>query len=130
LAANAQNVINLSDANLTYKYAGGLGDTASYATVYTRIMTPNSTYSLWYNMKIKITEVSATTSTTIILKARMFPTDAWSTVTTHTYKGTGADTTVVYQEITTKKSWNQYAIVITPTTGKVKLTTLDAAFRK
>lgn len=130
VSVSAQNILSLSDANLTYKYAGVVSDTATNAAPFTKIVTPNSTFSLWYNMKVKITEATASTATAIALKARMFPTDAWTTLTTIVYYGTGTDTTVAYQQIATKMAWNYYGLVLTPTTGRVKLTTFDAAFRK
>ena len=130
LSMQAQNVIALSDANLMFKYAGLATDTVSQTRTWNMTITPNSTYSLWYNMSVKITEVAATTQTAVALRAKMFDTDAWSTITTVNYKGTGSDTTIAFQEITTKKSWNYYNILITPTNGKIKATFIKAAFRK
>lgn len=127
---SAQNIMNLSEANLYYKYTGVATDTASIGGTLNKVIVPNSTWGLYYDVKFKITEVSATTSTAVAFQGRKFNGDAWSTITTITYRGTGTDTTAYYTQVSTKQFYNEYRLLITPANGKVKLTTLEAYFRK
>lgn len=106
-----------------YYYFGGSAtvDTASTGGAWSKIIMPNKPQILFYDMRVKITEVTATTSTAIALKAKKMDTDAWTTVTTITYKGTGSDTTVVFSEASTATHWRFYQWVVTPANGKVKV---------
>jgi len=121
----------LSDANLYYGYTGLPTDTVSWSRPWSKTIVPNATFTLYYDALVKITEVAASAQTAVLWQGRKFDTDTWSTITTVNYKGTGADTSIYFTQVTTKQFYNQYRLLVTPTTtGKVKITYLKAYFRK
>lgn len=127
--AQAQNTLN--DSYLYYGYTGVSTDTVSWSRPWSKIITPNATFPLYYDALVKVTEVAASAQTAILWQGRKFDTDSWSTITTVNYKGTGSDTSVYFTQVSTRQFYNQYRLLVTPTTtGKVKITYLKAYFRK
>lgn len=121
----------LSDGNLYYAYTGLSTDTVSWSRPWSKTIIPNATFPLYYDALVKITEVAASAQTAVLWQGRKFDTDAWSTITTVNYKGTGADTSIYFTQVSTRQFYYQYRLLVTPTTtGKVKITYLKAYFRK
>ena len=102
LTASLQAQRTMEFATFYDSYVGVATDTASAAGTWSKYITINKGDAFYYDAQIKITEVSATTSTAVALQGRKFDTDAWSTITTVTYKGTGTDTTITYTANTNK----------------------------
>lgn len=113
-----------------HEFVGIATDTSSTGGAWSKIIMPNKPDRLFYDFRVKVTEVSATTSATIVLKGKKMDTDAWTTITTQGYKGTGADTTVTFAEVSTATFWRFYQVVVTPANGKLKTTFIKSAFKK
>jgi len=108
-------------------------DTVSVGNTWSKALLPNKGVRLMYNIRFKITEVSAVTNATpvaIALQGKVFDTDTYSTITTHQYHGTGSDTTVTYSEASTASVYRYFNILVTPASGKVKTTFLKASFKQ
>ena len=96
-------------------------DTATNAAPWSFTIMPNKGNTVWYTFAVKITEVSATTSTVIQLQHKKFAYQAWANLgSAITYKGTGTDTTALFTEESTKTFARYIRVLVTPADGKVK----------
>lgn len=129
-AQHVSPAVELGADQWYYKFTGAVTDTASTGGAWSKIIMPNKPERLFYDFRVKITEVSATTSTAVAFKAKKMAGDAWTTVTTTTYKGTGTDTTITFAETSTASFYRFYQIVCTPANGKVKAETVEMALKK
>ena len=120
----------MGDGNLYFNMSTTAADTASAAGTWSKSFYPNCTFGLFHSVALKITEVSATTSTVCVWRVRTFPTQSWTTLNTITYKGTGSDTTMFVTEVSNKKYGMEYGWLITPANGKVRVTTAQGKFWK
>jgi hypothetical protein len=130
MAAISANELTLNDGKLYYKYDGTAADTSSVYTTWNKIVAPNATYALFYNFAVKITEVTATTATDVTLQGMKFDNGTYVPIDTVRYYGTGADTTILFTQESTKQFYNYYKIISKPANGKVKTTYIRAFFRK
>lgn len=105
-------------------------DTSSAGGAWSKIIMPNKPDRLFYDYRVKVTEVSATTSATITFKGKKIDTDNWTPIDTLTYHGTGTDTTVTFAEVATSTFWRFHQIVIAPANGKLKTTFIKASFKR
>jgi hypothetical protein len=74
----------------------------------------------YYDFQVGLHEITSPFKATSVLKARKFSTDAWTTLTTSTYYGTGTDTVINYVSETNKSFYRYYKFTITRITGKGK----------
>lgn len=112
------------------KFTGTSADTSSVYNVWSKIIMPNKPDRLFYDFRVKVTEVSATTNTSIVLKGKKMAGDAWTPIDTIQYYGAGTDTTVIFSEVSTAVFWRFLQVYIAPANGKVKTTTIETAFKK
>ena len=106
-------------------------DTATNAAPWSFTIQPNKGNTVWYTFAVKITEVSATTSTVIQLQYKKFAYQAWANLgSAITYKGTGTDTTALITEESTKTFARYLRVLVTPANGKVKTTFIHASFKQ
>jgi hypothetical protein len=106
-------------------------DTATNAAPWSFTIIPNKGNTLWYTFAVKITEVSATTSTVIQLQHKKFAYQAWANLgSAITYHGTGSDTTALITEESTKTFARYLRILVTPANGKVKTTFILPSFKQ
>ena len=131
--ASAQTAIpvNMSADQWFVSYTGSATlDTSSVGGTWSKALLVNKGVKLFHNIRVKITEVSATTQTVITLQGKVFDTDTYATIgSAITYKGTGADTTVTFSEASTATTWRYFNVLIAPANGKVKTTFLKASFK-
>lgn len=105
-------------------------DTSSVGGAWYKEFMPNKGERLFYDFRVKVTEVSATTSATIVLAGKKMDTDTYVTITTQPYKGTGADTTISFTEASTASFYRFFRVTVTPANGKLKTAFIKAAFKK
>lgn len=116
----ASTVIQAQDKSYSFKLNKSLNIYNNYAPVshfnftsedsvdavdslYTIDITLNQTYPVMYDIRHKLTKVSGTPTTNVILQSKMFESDSWSTVSTVAWSGTTADTTIRFTELSTAK---------------------------
>lgn len=128
VGANAQRTLNVD--SYYDIYTGLATDTVSQTRTWNMYFAPNKGERLFYDFRVKLTEVVATTQTAVALQGKKMDTDSWSTITTLNYKGTGTDTTLVFAETSTASFYRFFNILITPSSGKVKPTFIKVAFKK
>lgn len=108
-------------------------DTVTVGNTWSKALLVNKGQRLMYNIRFKVTEVSAVTNATpvaIALQGKVFDTDTYTTITTLQYHGTGSDTTVTFSEASTASVYRYFNILVTPASGKVKTTFLKASFKQ
>jgi hypothetical protein len=108
-------------------------DTVTVGNTWYKEILPNKGQRLMYNIRVKITEVSAVSAGTpvaVALQGKVFDTDTYTTITTLNYRGTGSDTTLTYSEASTPQVYRYFKVLITPASGKVKTTFIKASFKQ
>jgi hypothetical protein len=102
-------------------YTGLAKDTVSATdTAFTYEYTVNKATPLFYNIACKVLKVSAG-SCSISIQGRIFNTDAYTNITTYTFAGSQADTTVVFTQNTTAQFYRTYRIKVLYVSGKTKV---------
>jgi hypothetical protein len=98
------------DSWLTYTMPTGTNaTTATDSTWYYTFWVLNKT-PVKYDFKVRLTKVSGTTrSVPVVLKAKKFLSDSWSTITTTTWY-TGVDTTILFNQTTTIQYYKYWQI--------------------
>jgi len=118
----------------SYAYVGSSTlDTVSVGNTWSKALLVNKGSKVFYNIRFKLTEVSAVTAATpvaVALQGKVFDTDTYTTITTLNYRGTGSDTTLTYSEASTGQIYRYFNILVTPASGKVKTTFLKASFKQ
>lgn len=113
-----------------FDYTGVATDTVGTGTTtWSKEIIVNKPQMLYYNNQLKVTKVSGSPRATIKLQGKLFSTDAYTDITTTSYYGTTADTTINYTQVTTKQAYRYYRQLITATAGKTKVTWLKASFK-
>jgi hypothetical protein len=134
--ANAQTAtpIQFTPDQWFVSYTGSATlDTVSVNNTWYKEILPNKGQRLMYNIRVKITEVSAVSAGTpvaVALQGKVFDTDTYTTITTLNYRGTGTDTTLTYSEASTAQVYRYFKVLITPASGKVKTTFVKASFKQ
>jgi hypothetical protein len=83
-----------------YEYTLGASDTVSNNdTLWSAELLTNKIAPLLYNIKVKLTKVSGTPKSTVYLQGKLFSDDTWVNITSLTYGGTTADTTINWSNI-------------------------------
>lgn len=120
----------LSSGVYYYGYTGAASDTVStYKTTLYKYIYPEKPQMLYYQKQVKLSKVSGTVRDSIFLKARMWDTDTWTTISTNTFTGTVTDTVINYTQTTTKQIYRQYMFYLKTTSGKSKLTWIYATYK-
>ena len=127
VVANAQ----LKNGAFYYAYTGLASDTAGVGTTtFTKTISVNTDDATYYMAKVKVSDVTAGATGTVALKGRVFPDDAWTTITTTTWAGGGTDTTIVFTGQTNKNFYREFGITVTRTANKLKLTNFKISLKK
>ena len=129
IGVSAQTV--LPKNTYIWSYTGLSTDTAttSVGTV-SKYVLLNKPDGFFYTVKVKVSDSSAGATGTIKLQGKQFSNDSFTDITTITWKGGGTDTTVIFQNISTKLYWRYLKVLVTPTANRIKLTKIDASLRK
>jgi hypothetical protein len=110
-----------------YEYTLGASDTVSNNdTLWSAELLTNKIAPLLYNIKVKLTKVSGTPKSTVYLQGKLFSDDTWVNITSLTYGGTTADTTIVISN-TTANRYRYFKILVSRTAGTFKVT--DSQFK-
>ena len=128
--SNAQTNKPITTSNyIIPSYVGNTADTVGGTlTTWYKPISFNVPTANYYNFKVKVTETTAFTCT-IALQGKINDSDAYTTITTYTYGGAGTDTTVVFNQPTTKQLYRTYKVLVTRTGGVGKITSLDAVIK-
>jgi uncharacterized protein YxeA len=90
---------------------------------------PEATY---YDFIFKLNEATAGGKATVKLQAKKFAVQAWSDVTSVTYYGagsTGADTTILFTQTSTKQFYNYYRFLVVSVAAKTKITSISGCLK-
>lgn len=115
IAQNSVNV-NLNSSEMSFALNGTVKDTVSTVgndTTFDYVVSiDNKVASLnFYDFKVKVTEKSGSSGVCYVkLSGRKYSDDAWTVITSIKYFGTGADTTALFAQTSTKQAYNQYQI--------------------
>ena len=129
ISASAQ--IKLPVDKFIYSYVGTPADTVTaVTTTWAKEILLNKLDGVFYNAKVKVSDVTAGATCTIALQGKIFDTDAYSTIATHTWAGGGTDTTVVFTGNTNKIYYRYLKILVTRTANKLKVNGVDLSLKK
>jgi hypothetical protein len=117
-------------SNYIYEYTGdATKDTVGgTVTTWNKPITFGVPTANYYNFKVKLTE-TATFAGTVKLQGKIHDNDAYTDITTVTYTGAGADTTIVFSQPTTKQMYRTYNVLVTRTSGTGKLTYIYSSIK-
>ena len=114
-----------------YEFNGTAADTVgSVDTTWNKSIQLNKLDGLFYNAKVKLSDVAAGAACTVALQGKMFANDSYSTITTVDWKGGGTDTTILFTQNTNKVYWRYLNFQVTRTASKAKITKIDLSLKK
>ena len=111
--------------NLTFNATDTLGLRDS---TYSIVFPVDFNKAFTYNYRVKIDSVSGTANNTVVkLRGKVWSEDAYSDITTVTYKGTGIDTTITIATATAVR-YRYMDLFIENNAGKVKISKAKAKY--
>jgi len=129
ISLQAQTVLPIE--KYIFSYVGISTDTVGVGTtVLNKAIQLNKLDGIFYNAKVKVSDVTAGATCTIALQGKIFSSDTYTTINTYTWYGGGTDTTVLFTSNTNKVYWRYLNFKITRTANKAKLTSIDLSIKK
>ena len=120
--SQAQYTETLNSGSYGVSYKGLAKDTVSATdTAFTYDITVNKATSLYYNLAVKVARVSAG-SCTVSIMGKIYETDVFTPITSGTFAGSQADTTIIFTQNTTKQFYRIYRVKVVYVSGKTKVT--------
>lgn len=131
--ANAQTGVTktLGSGVWYYEYAGTAVDTTTnVGTSWDKaVIIPQIPERVFYNIQLKLAKTGSGVGP-VLLQGKVFPTDAYTTITTVGWNG-GADTVINFLQQTTATSYRYFNVKLgKATAGGMKCTWLKYSFKK
>ena len=129
ISVQAQTILPVN--KYIYEYVGISADTVGVGTtIWTKTIQLNKLDGLFYNAKLKVSDVTAGATVTVKLKGKIFSSDAYSDITSLEWKGGGTDTTFLFTSNTNKVYWRYLQFEVTRTANKAKIDLLNLSLKK
>lgn len=121
--------------NLTYyRYIGTANDTIGIVdSTWAKTFSVANRYdALKQVVRVKVDEVAGTGNIPFVWQGKNFNSDAWTTITTVTYKGGGSDTTFFFDQSTAKpyRFYRIFGDVVGTTAQKLQMLDLEVTLYK
>jgi hypothetical protein len=115
-----------------YKYVGLAGDTVNVSndSVWNHTVQINKREGVFYNASVKVADVTAGAACKVILRGKIFDTDAWTTIETKEWKGGGTDTIINFTQNTTKQYYRYIDFKLSGTATKAKLSVINLSLKR
>jgi choline dehydrogenase-like flavoprotein len=114
------------------EYTGVATDTVGVGvTTWNYPVSVNKTDGLFYNMQVKVQDVTAGSAGTVKLQGKYWANDTYSDITTVTWTGVGStDSIINYLSNTNKAYYRFYNVLVTRTAGKFKVVHVKQSYKK
>jgi hypothetical protein len=115
-----------------WEYTGLASDTIGVGTkVWQKSVQLNKIDGVYYNAKIKVSDVVAGATATIIRESKIFEDDVWTPIDSVLWTGVGStDTTIVFTS-NTNKTYDRYLnFKVRRTEGKAKIEKVQLSIKK
>lgn len=115
-----------------YQYTGLSGDTVNVSndSVWNFTVQLNKREGIFYNASVKVADVTANAACKVILRGKMFDTDAWTTIETKAWKGGGTDTIINFTQNATKQYYRYLDFKLSGTATKAKLSYIKLSLKR
>lgn len=130
MSVSAQRVMKAD--TYIYKYVGLAGDTVNVSndSVWNHTVQINKREGVFYNASVKVADVTANAACKVILRGKIFDTDAWTTIETKAWKGGGTDTTINFTQNTNKQYYRYLDFKLSGTAAKAKLSVINLSLKR
>jgi hypothetical protein len=130
VAVSAQRVMKAD--TYIYKYVGLAGDTVNVSndSVWNHTVQLNKREGVFYNASVKVADVTANAACKVILRGKIFDTDAWTVIETKAWKGGGTDTIINFTQNTTKQYYRYLDFKLSGTATKAKLSVINLSLKR
>ena len=130
VAVSAQRVMKAD--TYIYKYVGLAGDTVNVSndSVWNHTVQINKREGVFYNASVKVADVTAGAACKVILRGKIFDTDAWTTIETKAWKGGGTDTIINFTQNTNKQYYRYLDFKLSGTATKAKLSYIKLSLKR
>jgi hypothetical protein len=115
-----------------YKYVGLAGDTVNVSndSVWNHTVQINKREGVFYNASVKVADVTANAACKVILRGKIFDTDAWTVIETKAWKGGGTDTIINFTQNTNKQYYRYLDFKLSGTATKAKLSVINLSLKR
>ena len=130
VSVSAQSVMKAD--TYIYKYVGLAGDTVNVSndSVWNHTVQINKREGVFYNASVKVADVTANAACKVILRGKVFDTDAWTTIETKAWTGGGTDTIINFTQNTTKQYYRYLDFKLSGTATKAKLSYIKLSLKR
>lgn len=129
-AVSAQKTVKLAPNVYAFEYTGVAADSISATdTAFTYDVEVNKPNALFYNFKVKLTELSSPCTMTVSVMGKMYVDDVFTPITSGTYSGSGTDTTIIFTQNTTAQFYRYYRVKVVYGANKAKVTYYKLYFK-
>lgn len=129
-SANAQKSVKMKPSIYAHVFTGTVADSVTVNdTAYTFDCFANKATSLFYNVSVKIAEITSPGKCSVSLQGRIFSDDDFTNIATYNYSGTGTDTTLVFTQNTTKQFYRYYRVRVVYTDKSVYVYNIKFYFK-
>jgi len=127
--AQAQTILPVK--TYIYTYTGLATDTVgSGTTTWNKAIQLNKLDGLYYNAKVKVSDVVAGAACTVKLQGKIFSTDSYTDISTVTWTGAGTDTTILFTQNSSKVYYRYLNFLVTRTAGKLKVDYINLSLKR
>jgi len=114
------------------EYTGVATDTIGVGvTTWNYPVSINKTDGLFYDMEVKVADVTSGSAGTVKLQGKYWSSDAYTDITTVTWTGVGStDSIIDYLSHTNKTYYRFYNVLVTRTAGKFKVVHVKQSYKK
>ena len=130
VSVSAQSVMKAD--TYIYKYVGLAGDTVNVSndSTWNHTVQINKREGVFYNASVKVADVTANAACKVILRGKIFDTDAWTTIETKAWKGGGTDTIINFTQTTNKQYYRYIDFKLSGTATKAKLLVINLSLKR
>jgi hypothetical protein len=127
---SAQKTVKLASNLYAVEYTGVAADSISATdTAFTYDVEVNKPNALFYNFKVKLTELSSPCIMTVSVMGKMYIDDDYTTITSQAYSGGGTDTSIVFTQNTTAQYYRYYRVKVIYGDKKAKVSYYKLYFK-
>jgi hypothetical protein len=129
-SATAQKSIKLAPNVYAVEYTGVTADSISATdTAWTYDIQVNKANATFYNLKLKLTELSSPCIMTVSLMGKIYVDDDYTTIGSHQYLGAGTDTSLLFTQNTTAQFYRYYRVKVVYGDKKAKVSYFKIYFK-
>lgn len=129
--AQSSAQVLLKADNYIWEYTGLASDTVSANDViWTKSIQLNKVDGLYYNAKVKVSDVTANSQCRVIMQQKIFDSDTYAAIDSITWYGGGTDTTLVFTHNTNKTYHRNLRFVVRYIANKPKITYIGLSLKK